>query len=389
MNLSALDISLIVVTVLLVAFIVYVVLNYKKFLMRASRRADRRYSALLRECDNEIKRLKAVNAEIKKQQHSANQSDDANSVQMQLLDREKIELEQKKLEVAQNELSDRNRLLWDMSVQIEKERQHIQTLKDEIESQHRAVTSSIRYAKLIQDAVLPSEEILKESFGDVFLFWRPRDIVSGDFYWMKRIGDTVIFCVADCTGHGVPGAFMSMLGVAFLNEICVDFNSSTHPAQILEEMRTKVITTLKQTNDACTQKDGMDMGLCILNLATMKMTFAGANNGMYHVRGAELTEYKPVRNPIGIYPRILPFENSEVDIQHGDYVYMYSDGFADQLDGEAHKFSSRRLRQLLCEINAKTKSAKEQSDLLNTAIDQWRGNTDQMDDILIGGYCIR
>ena len=132
-----------------------------------------------------------------------------------------------------------------------------------------------------------------------------------------------------------------------------------------------------------------DMGLCILNLATMKMTFAGANNGMYHVRGAELTEYKPVRNPIGIYPRILPFENSEVDIQHGDYVYMYSDGFADQLDGEAHKFSSRRLRQLLCEINAKTKSAKEQSGRLNTAIDQWRGDTDQMDDILIGGYCIR
>jgi len=389
MNLSALDISLIVVTVLLVALIVYMALNYKKFLMRASRRADRRYSALLRESENEIKRLKAVNAEIKKQQPEAPQNNDVNSMQLQLHDVEKFMLEQKKLEAAQDELSDRNRLLWDMSVQIEKERQHIQTLKDEIETQHRSVTSSIRYAKLIQNAVLPSEEILKESFEDVFLFWRPRDIVSGDFYWMKRIGDTVIFCVADCTGHGVPGAFMSMLGVAFLNEICVDFNLLTNPARILEEMRTKVIVTLKQADDTSTQKDGMDMGLCILNLTTMKMQFSGANNGMYHVRGTNLSEYKPVRNPIGIYPRMLPFENCEVEVQHGDYVYMYSDGYADQLNGNSHKFTSRRLRELLCEINGKTKSAKEQSDLLNTAIDQWRGNTDQMDDILIGGYCIR
>ena len=389
MNLSALDISLIIISLVLVALIVYAALNYKKFLMKATRRADSRYAALLRESENEIKRLKTVNAEIKKQQHTVTQSNDADSMQLQLHDVEKFVLEQKKLKAAQDELSARNRILWDMSVQIEKERQHIQILKDEIETQHRSVTSSIRYAKLIQNAVLPSKEILKESFEDVFLFWRPRDIVSGDFYWMKRIGDTVIFCVADCTGHGVPGAFMSMLGVAFLNEICVDFNSSTHPAWILEEMRAKVIVTLKQADDTSTQKDGMDMGLCILNLSSMKMQFAGANNGMYHVRGSHLTEYKPVRNPICIYPRMMPFENREVDIQHGDYVYMFSDGYADQLNNGSHKFTSRRLRELLCEINAKTKSAREQSDLLNTAIDRWRGDTDQMDDILIGGYCIR
>ncbi len=300
-----------------------------------------------------------------------------------------IVAEQKKLEAQQEELANRNRQLWDMSVNIEKERQHIQLLKNEIEAQHKEVTSSIRYAKLIQNAVLPSEEILKESFDDVFLFWRPRDIVSGDYYWMRRIGDTVIFTVADCTGHGVPGAFMSMLGVAFLNEICATFTPDTKPAQILEEMRRKVIATLKQTDNATEQKDGMDMALCILNLSTMKMQFSGANNGMYHVRGSELTEYKAVRNPIGIYPRMKPFENSDVDIQHGDYIYMFSDGFADQFSEEGKKYTSKRMRQLLADINAQTKSASEQAKLLNAALNEWKGNYHQMDDILIGGYCIK
>ena len=271
MTLTTLEILLIIVATLLAAAIVYVIVNYKRLIIKATRRADRHYAALLREAEDENSRLRAVNDDLKQNRTSAPQPSTAAAAEMaQLIDTEKFALEQKKLEAQQQELAERNKLLWDMSVTIEKERQHIQEIKDKIEADHRAVTASITYAKLIQNAVLPSEEILKESFQDVFLFWKPRDIVSGDFYWMKRIGDTVIFSVADCTGHGVPGAFMSMLGVSFLNEICVDFNSSTHPAQILEEMRRKVITTLKQTNQAAEQKDGMDMALCILNLNTMK-----------------------------------------------------------------------------------------------------------------------
>ncbi|MBQ1698192.1 MAG: serine/threonine-protein phosphatase, partial [Bacteroidales bacterium] len=357
---------------------------------KATRRAHRHYANLLREAEDEITRLKAVNSDIKHQSAEPQTATTAADTQMaQLIDAEKIALEQKKLEAQQEELAERNKMLWDMSVSIEKERQHIQSIKDKIEADHRAVTASITYAKLIQNAVLPSEEILKESFQDVFLFWRPRDIVSGDFYWMKRIGDTVIFTVADCTGHGVPGAFMSMLGVSFLNEICVDFNAETHPAQILEEMRRKVITTLKQSNDAAEQKDGMDMALCILNLNTMKMQFAGANNGMYLVRGDELTEYKPVRCPIGIYLKLKPFENRDVDVQHGDYIYMFSDGYADQFSYDNQKYTSRRLKELIIDINTKTKSAAEQSSLLNTALELWRGDNEQLDDILIGGYQIR
>ena len=386
---TALEIILLIIAVVLAGVIAYVMFNYRKFLAKAARRMGRRFNALLRERDDEISRLRAVNSELKRNGADVSQQKVLNQEQVRLLDNEKSLLEQKKIEAAQNELADRNRILWDMSVQIEKERQHINALKNEIEAQHHSVTSSIRYAKLIQNAVLPPETILKESFEDVFLFWLPRDIVSGDYYWMKRIGNNVIFSVADCTGHGVPGAFMSMLGVAFLNEVCLNFNNQTTPADILEEMRRMVISTLKQDDANSKQKDGMDMGLCILNLDTMKMQFAGANNGMYKVRGSELTEYKPVRNPVGTYPRIIPFENHDVDIQHGDYVYMYSDGYADQFDAQNHKFTSRRLRELLVEINTLTKSAAQQADLLNQRLEEWRAGAEQMDDILIGGYCIR
>ena len=368
--------------------IVYAKVRQKKYLLRATRRIDDHFSSLLSKAESENRRINTLYNDLKKQvSESKNAVSSRKSAN--IIDIERLAAEQKNLEVQQHELSDRNRQLWNMSVSIEKERQHIQELKNEIEDQHYAVTSSIHYAKLIQNAVLPSEKILRESFQDVFLFWRPRDIVSGDFYWMKRIGDNVIFSVADCTGHGVPGAFMSMLGVAFLNEICVDFNADTNPAQILELLRKMVIETLEYDNNSISLRDGMDIGLCILNLATKKMQFAGANNGMYHVRGTELTEYKPVRNPIGSYPVFVHFENRDVDVMPGDYIYMFSDGYTDQLDASCHKFTPRRLRQLLCDINAKTKVAAEQAKILDEEFDKWRKDVPQIDDILIGGYCIK
>ena len=388
MEFTITEIVFIAIAAILAVALVVVIFKNNKYLIRATRRIDNHYSTLLNIAQNENRRISTLYNNLKKQsstQKPLYEPVDASKI----VDVERLAAQQKELEAQQMELADRNHQLWDMSVNIEKERQHIQTLKSEIDSQHRAVTSSIRYAKLIQNAALPSDEILKESFQDVFLLWRPRDIVSGDFYWMKRIGDTVIFSVADCTGHGVPGGFMSMLGVAFLNDICVNFTPDTHPAQILEELRQKVISTLKQDDEHIVQKDGMDIALCVLNLATMKMQFAGANNGMYHVRGSQLTEYKPIHNPIGSYPRLLSFENRDVEIQHGDYVYMFSDGYTDQLDPDNHMFTQGRLRKLLCEINAITKVAAQQAEMLNDAFDQWRKGNNQMDDILIGGYCIK
>ena len=133
----------------------------------------------------------------------------------------------------------------------------------------------------------------------------------------------------------------------------------------------------------------MDISLCIFNLATMKMQFSGANNGMYHVRGSVLTEYAPVRNPIGLYPKVRQFEDLDVDIQSGDYIYMFSDGYADQFSSKSQKFTLRRFRNLFVDINAKTKVAAEQAKILSDTFDQWRGSYKQMDDVLIGGYRIK
>jgi len=389
MDLTTLEIILMITTAAAIAVAVAVVLTRRRFTAKTARRMDGLYTSQIRDYESEIRRLNTLLDDESRRNKDVNPSVSKSAAIARAVDIEKMAAEQKTLEGQQQELTERNQILWDMSVSIEKERQRIASLKSEIEAQHRSVTSSIEYAKLIQDAVLPAEDILRESFADVFLFWRPRDIVSGDFYWMKRIGEIVIFTVADCTGHGVPGAFMSMLGVAFLNEICVDFTPSTRPSQILEEMRRKVIATLQQTPNVNTQSDGMDMALCVLDLTNTKLQFAGANNGILHVRGTQLKEYKPVRNPIAIYPRIAPFVDHDIDIQSGDYVYMYSDGYADQFSDDRQKFTNFRFRELITNINKKTKSAAGQAAILAETFENWRGSQPQLDDILVGGYCIK
>ena len=299
-----------------------------------------------------------------------------------------IILAQKKLEADKEELSVRNQKLWEMSLSIQKEKQHIQLLKNDVEEKHKNITDSIAYAKRIQDAVVPRTEILRDSLPDYFLFWRPKETVSGDFYWMKREGDILIFTIADCTGHGVPGAFMSMMGVAFLNEICAKIDESVQPSDVLEQLRSLVITTLKQKNeDILEPKDGMDIALCILNLRTRVLRFSGANNPMYLVRDGELTEYRPVKNPIGLYPKLLNFETVEIQTQPGDYVYMFSDGYADQFGGEiGKKMSYKRFKGVLTDICKRTLVASEQEKMLADFLDEWRAEFMQMDDVLVGGY---
>ena len=299
-----------------------------------------------------------------------------------------IILAQKKLEADKEELSVRNQKLWEMSLSIQKEKQHIQLLKNDIEEKHKNITDSIAYAKRIQDAVVPRTEILRDALPDYFLFWRPKETVSGDFYWMKREGDILIFTIADCTGHGVPGAFMSMMGVAFLNEICAKIDESVQPSDVLEQLRSLVITTLKQKNeDILEPKDGMDIALCILNLRTRVLRFSGANNPMYLVRDGELTEYRPVKNPIGLYPKLLNFETVEIQTQPGDYVYMFSDGYADQFGGEiGKKMSYKRFKNMLADTCKRTLVASEQEKIIADFLDDWRADFAQMDDVLVGGY---
>ena len=301
---------------------------------------------------------------------------------------ERIMLEQQKLELEKNEISERNRKLWDMSLLIEKEKEHIDAIKRDIEEKHRAVTDSITYARRIQMAVLPESRLLSECFCDYFIFWRPKDIVSGDFYWMKRIGDIVAFTVADCTGHGVPGAFMSLLGITFLNDICMKLDEDTQPSDILELLRSDIIYAFGQEGTDDRPNDGMDMALCILNLRTNKLRFAGANNPMYLMRNGELHEYKSVKNPIGEYAFFRDFSSVEIDVQTGDWIYLFSDGYADQFGGEENrKLNYKRFRALMTEMSLL--NSEQQMVRLGEFLDEWRGDTPQLDDVMIGGYRVR
>jgi serine phosphatase RsbU (regulator of sigma subunit) len=377
-----------VVTLILICILQRVTIRNR--IDRAVDNEHRRNAGEIRDLNADLQRFMYLYNDLKASK-SAEQPDSqpvlpADAVSLQ--DAGDIILAQKKLEADKEELSVRNQKLWEMSLSIQKEKQHIQLLKNDIEEKHKNITDSIAYAKRIQDAVVPRTEILRDALPDYFLFWRPKETVSGDFYWMKREGDILIFTIADCTGHGVPGAFMSMMGVAFLNEICAKIDESVQPSDVLEQLRSLVITTLKQKNeDILEPKDGMDIALCILNLRTRVLRFSGANNPMYLVRDGELTEYRPVKNPIGLYPRLLNFETVEIQTQPGDYVYMFSDGYADQFGGEiGKKMSYKRFKNMLADTCKRTLVASEQEKIIADFLDEWRADFAQMDDVLVGGY---
>ncbi len=348
----------------------------------------------LRQCSNDLDRYKTLYTDLQNSEANKTKLEQQNrsndTVKHILSEAESLMMERKQLEEEKSETEKRNRKLWEMSVSIQKEKQYIATLKNDIESKHRAVTDSIRYARYIQLAVLPSVSILENNFNDYFLFWRPLEIVSGDFYWMKQSGDILAFCVADCTGHGVPGAFMSLLGITFLNEICASMDQDTLPSTILETLRSNIINATTQAQEEKGLNDGMDMALCTYNTKTQKLRYAGANNSMYLVRNGQLTEYKSVRNPIGYYPMIKQFESTDVEIQSGDWIYMFSDGMADQFGSNPErKLTTGKFRKLIESLTQNNEDGATQSKNLGEFLTTWRGNHPQMDDIMIGGYQIQ
>jgi serine phosphatase RsbU (regulator of sigma subunit) len=377
------------ITILSLAMCVYYKFTEHARINKAVSREKERNIHEIRDLHETLKRFEYLKDVIEKETRLLGQDNSA-PMGEDLSSSADIVMEQKKLQAEKDEMAQRNRKLWDLSVQIQKEKQRVQLLKNEIEVKHKNITDSIVYAKRIQDAVLPKVDVLAESFSDYFLFWRPKETVSGDFYWHKRQNDIIVFAVADCTGHGVPGAFMSMMGVTFLNEICANISDSTMPSDILELLRQLVITTLKQSNsNPLEPKDGMDIALCVLNLSNGLLRFSGANNPLYQVRNCELQEFRAVKNPIGLYPRFKDFETIEVQTAPGDYYYMFSDGFADQFSANTgKKVTYGRFKALLTEINKETNVGEQQKKRLGEFIDDWRGGFSQMDDILIGGFRI-
>jgi serine phosphatase RsbU (regulator of sigma subunit) len=278
----------------------------------------------------------------------------------------------------------------------------VNSQKSQIETAHEQITASINYAKYIQLSVLPKTDLLDLCLGEHFILFRPAEIISGDFYWVSEIGNKSIIAAADCTGHGVPGAFMSMLGISLLNEI-VNKDCVCNPGIILDRLRKGVTDSLKQKGDRWEQKDGMDIALCTIDRENMKLQFAGAINSLYLIRNSgpenigiihnesagnsRIIEIKGDPMPIGIFDDMHNFECHEIDIQKGDTYYMSTDGFPDQFGGSGHKkFSYKQFREQL--IKTKTKTMPEQKLLMEKELNDWIGINNQTDDILVIGFRI-
>jgi ligand-binding sensor domain-containing protein/serine phosphatase RsbU (regulator of sigma subunit)/ABC-type amino acid transport substrate-binding protein len=292
----------------------------------------------------------------------------------------RIEAQKKRLEQL---VKQRTQELEEANAEIKVQRDHATSQRDMIAEQKKNITDSIIYAEKIQQSLLPPVNLLKVILPEHFIFYKPRDIVSGDFYWISEKGSEIYLAAVDCTGHGVPGAFMSMLGVAFLNEI-VNKYKDISPDKVLNLLRDNIIISLKQTGQVGVSRDGMDMSLVVIDKKQNTLSFAGANNPLYLVKNGELTEVKGDIMPIGIDDKMLPFTNHVFYIQSGDTFYIFSDGFPDQFGGPMNKkFMYSNFKKLLIKIQAE--SLSEQNKILNETIVQWKGNNDQTDDMVVIG----
>ena len=272
------------------------------------------------------------------------------------------------------------------TAEVMRQKGEIELQAQKIEVFYKQVTDSIRYAKRIQDAILPPDSYVKKLLPDSFVLFKPKDIVSGDFYWFHQLNGKVIFAAVDCTGHGVPGAFMSIVGHNLLKQIMSTYQF-TQPSKILDELNNGVRDTLHQRNfEESTSKDGMDITICSFDKANSELEFSAAFNPLYLVREGEIFEIKGNKFSVGIYleKETQKFTNHKLKIKKGDVIYIFSDGYADQFGGpKGKKFMQNQFRNLLFEIHRKP--MPEQKRILDNTIEHWRGNEDQVDDILVMG----
>ena len=257
----------------------------------------------------------------------------------------------------------------------------LRSQRDQIAYQKKHITDSIQYAKKIQTAILPSLELFTDKL-EHFVLFKPRDIVSGDFYWVDEVDEKLIIIAADCTGHGVPGAFMSMLGVSLLNEIILN-KGITQPDEILNRLRAQIVIALKQDPES-KLKDGMDMTICVLDRSRRKLLYSGAENPLVHISEGKLNLVKADKMPVAIHEVMDPFTLHEVDLKKGDTFYTFSDGYADQFGGpKQKKFMSRNFRNLLLSVQALP--MMEQGIKINEVFEAYRSDTDQVDDVVVIG----
>jgi serine phosphatase RsbU (regulator of sigma subunit) len=257
--------------------------------------------------------------------------------------------------------------------------------KEVIEHKNKEITDSINYAKRIQESILPVKKEIREAFPQSFVLFKPRNLVSGDFYWYAKRGNKNIIACVDCTGHGVPGAFMSMIGNTLLNEI-VNEKGIEKPSEILNLLNERVRQSLKQDLEDNETHDGMDLALCSIDLQAGTLEYAGANRSLYIVRDNVLDEIKPTKSAIGGHKLTedKKFQNHEIRIRDNDSIYMTTDGYADQFGGpHGKKFMVKRFQQLLLDVQ--NLPMEEQEKELNVMLESWQGPIEQVDDILVMG----
>jgi len=250
-----------------------------------------------------------------------------------------------------------------------------------IEEKQKEILDSITYAKRIQSAILPQPKLFKQFLEDSFVLYKPKDIVAGDFYWLEVVGDNVLFAAADCTGHGVPGAMVSVVCNNGLNRAVREFGL-TNPNEILDKTRELVIQEFEKSDEDV--KDGMDISLCALDIKTYSLKWSGANNPLWVLRNNEIIEYKADKQPIGKHFDAKPFTFFETNLQKNDIIFIFTDGFQDQFGGaKEKKYRVSQMRELFLSIV--DKNMEEQLKIIDASFESWKGDLEQIDDVCIIG----
>jgi serine phosphatase RsbU (regulator of sigma subunit) len=263
--------------------------------------------------------------------------------------------------------------------------EELEKQKVEMEKREKSITDSLNYAQRIQEALLPSEDYFRKFFKDSFIFFKPKDIVSGDFYWIGEKDSRIFIVAADCTGHGVPGALMSMIGLEII-EKTINEDGISIPSSILAVLNKELEKTFsREKNIGTIIRDGMDIGLCMIDTGNKKIEFAGAFLPLYLIRNNSLIEIKGDKIIIGMNPSRQPYSNHELEIMEDDILYLFSDGYVDQFGGaENKKFMYRRFRYLLTTIHGFPFA--DQKSVIEENIKTWMGGTTQLDDMMVLGF---
>lgn len=284
-------------------------------------------------------------------------------------------------------LLNRNKIRKKANEKLQASHNEIVKQKRIVEEKQKEIVDSINYAKRIQKAILPHSNLIKQYFTESFVVFKPKDIVSGDFYWLTETEHFYFYATVDCTGHGVPGGFMSMLGNSLLNEIIIE-KSVYEPARILDLLREKIIASLKQTGDSGKSKDGMDMVLCRVKKDKSELVYAAANNPLWIIRNGNLLEYKADKQPVGIsVTELKPFSQTAVGLEKGDSIYTFTDGYADQFGGpKGKKFKYKQLAEMLVSLHQMPCAGQKEQ--IEKRFEEWKGQLEQIDDVLVIGVRI-